>query len=167
MQQSEFDIESAGDDARELVLVGAAFKAGIFSALSMEKDIASLKHELQADERALYIIIEALSSLGYVDKKKDRYIIAERARPYFLEQGEEYVGGYLPHLLDILEAWLKLPDIIRGARPDREKDDVGAFMHAMASRPDTIVEDVVTRCLERKIRRGRDKDSCAEERGFY
>ena len=150
MQQSEFDIESAGDDARELVLVGAAFKAGIFSALSMEKDIASLKHELQADERALYIIIEALSSLGYVDKKKDRYIIADRARPYLLEQGEEYVGGYLPHLLDILEAWLKLPDIIRGARPEREKHDVGAFMHAMASRPDTIVEDVVTRCLERK-----------------
>jgi len=126
-------------------------KAGIFSALTKEKDLASLSRELGAQERALYIVLEALVSLGYVNSEKDRYIISDKARPLFMEHGEDYVGGSLPHLMDILEAWLALPEIIKGTKPGRGSPrDVAAFMHAMASRPDALVEESVGHCLERK-----------------
>ncbi len=49
-----------------------------------------------------------------------------------------------------MEAWLKLPDIIKGAKPDRAERDVAAFMNAMASRPDKVVEEAVEHCLIRK-----------------
>jgi SAM-dependent methyltransferase len=145
-----FDIETARDYASKLVLLGSAQRAGIFEALSEEKDIAALKHALNADERALFIILEALCASGYVHKRLDRYIIAEKARSLFIERGEDYVGGSLPHFLDIMEAWLKLPGIIKGVKPDRSERDVAAFMNAMASRPDKVVEETVELCLKRK-----------------
>ena len=148
----ELDIEKAGDEANKLVLLGSALKAGIFQALDTEKDIVTLKEELHADERALYIVLEALCSMGYVVKSHDRYVIADKARPLFLLRGEEYVGGYLPHLMNILRSWLALPDIIKGERPEKEPvpRDIPVFMHAMASRPDTIAEEAVSQILMKK-----------------
>jgi SAM-dependent methyltransferase len=148
--KDELDIEKAGDDASKLVVLGSALKAGIFQALDKEKDIASLKQELHADERALYIMLEALCATGYANRKHDRYVLSDKARPLFLERGDEYVGGFLPHFMDILKAWLMLPDIIKGKKPEREKRDVAAFMHAMASRAEENVEETVKSCLKRK-----------------
>jgi len=148
----ELDIEKAGDDANKLVLLGSALKAGIFQALDTEKSLANLQEELKADERALFIVLEALCSLGYVEKSHDRYIIADKARPLFLLQGEEYAGGYLPHFMNILKSWLALPELIKGERPEREPvpRDIPVFMHAMASRPDSIAEEAVDQILKRK-----------------
>ncbi len=147
----ELDFDRAIDDANKLVLLGSALGTGIFQAITREKDIYTLARELGANERALYIVLEALCSLGYVDRKKDRYIIAERARPIFIERGEDYLGDYLPHFLNRLKAWLELPSIIQGERPGGSgPHDISAFMKAMASRPDSIVEEVATLCLERK-----------------
>lgn len=147
----EFDFERAREGATELVLLGAAQRAGLFEALAEEKDIASLQRALDADGRALYIVLEALCSLGFVDRRENRYIIADKARPLFLEGGEDYAGGSLPHVMNILEAWLALPGIIRGAKPERRTPhDVAAFMHAMASKPDEFVENLVNQCLSRK-----------------
>jgi SAM-dependent methyltransferase len=145
-----FDIETARDYASKLVLLASAHRAGIFESLTEEKDIAVLKHDLKADERALFIVLEALCALGFVRKRLDRYIISEQARSLFLENGEDYVGGSLPHFLDIMEAWLKLPGIIKGEKPDRAERNVAAFMNAMASRPDKVVEEAVEHCLKRK-----------------
>lgn len=149
--RDEFDFERAREDATRLVLLGAAHKAGLFDAIAEEKDIPSLKRALDADERALYIILEALCSLGFADKRENRYMIADKARPLFLKGGKDYVGGSLPHFLNILEAWLALPEIIKGAKPGKRTPlDVAAFMHAMASKPDEFVESVVNECLRRK-----------------
>ena len=73
----DFDFETARDYASKLVLLGSAQRAGIFEALSGEKDLAALKSMLNADERALFIVLEALCASGYINKRKDRYIIAE------------------------------------------------------------------------------------------
>ena len=144
----EFDFENARDLASKLVLLGSAHRAGIFESLLEEKDIPSLKLMLNADERALFIVLEALCTLGFVQKRQDRYTITEKARIHFIEEGN--VGGSLPHFLDIMEAWLALPRIIKGGKPEREERDVAAFMNAMASRPDKLVEETVDHCLGRK-----------------
>lgn len=147
----ELNFARAIDDANKLVLIGSALKTGIFSALTGEKDIDTLTCELNADKRAMYIVLEALCGMGYVEKKKDKYIIAKRARPLFIKGGDEYVGGYLPHFMNKIKAWLELPLIIKGEKPGRKKpENIGVFMNAMASRPDAIVEKVVDECLKRK-----------------
>jgi ubiquinone/menaquinone biosynthesis C-methylase UbiE len=147
----ELDFDRAIDDANKLVLIGSALKTGIFSALNEEKDINTLICELNADKRALYIVLEALCGLGYVEKKKDKYIIAKSAHTLFIKGGDEYVGGFLPHFMNKIKAWLELPLIIKGEKPGRKKpENIGVFMNAMASRPDAIVEKVVDECLKRK-----------------
>ncbi|MCX9013957.1 MAG: methyltransferase [Candidatus Methanoperedens sp.] len=146
------DIEKAKDDASKLVVLGSAHRAGIFEALSEERDIGSLKEILNADERALYIILEALYAMGYVNRIGEKYVIADKARPIFLEHGDEYVGGSLPHFMDILGAWLHLPETLKGNKPEKSsgKRDVAAFMNAMAARPGNVVEETVNHCLNRK-----------------
>ena len=145
------DIEKAKDDSGKLVVLGSAQRAGIFHALSEEKNINSLKKILHADERALYIMLEALCAMGYVNRKGEKYVISDKARPLFLENGKDFVGGSLPHFMDIMKAWLNLPDIITGEKPDRDgKRDVAAFMNAMATREEVIVEETISHCLNRK-----------------
>jgi predicted nicotinamide N-methyase len=126
-------------------------KTGLFSSLTEKKDIPSLAQELGADERALYIVLEALCAMGYVERKKDGYIIADRARPLFIEGGKDYVGGYLPHTLNKLNAWLELPQIIKGEKIGRRKpDNISIFMNAMASTPDEDIREIVSHCLDKK-----------------
>ena len=134
------------------MLLGSALRTGIFRALDSEKDLATLKEELQSDERALFIVLEALCSMGYIEKLNNRYIIADKARSLFLETGKDYAGGYLPHFMNILKSWLALPEIIKGERPEKEPvpRDIPVFMHAMASRPDSIAEEAVDKILKRK-----------------
>ncbi len=149
--REELDIETASDHASKLVLLGSAHRAGIFEALAEEKDIAALNHELRADERALYVVLEALCAIGYVVRKGTKYIITDKAHSLFLPGGRDYAGGSLPHFLDIMQAWLKLPEIIKGTKPAKEeKHDVAAFMNAMASRPDDVTEEAANHCLKRK-----------------
>lgn len=150
ISNEEFDFETARDYANRLVLLGCAQRTGIFEALSEEKDIAALKHDINADERALFIVLEALCTLGYVHKRLNRYTISEKARSLFLKGSDDYIGGSLPHFLNIMEAWLKLPGIIRGAKPERKKRDVAAFMNAMASKSENMVEESVDYCLKKK-----------------
>ncbi len=149
--REELDIEAASDHASKLVLLGSVQRAGIFEALAEEKDIAALKRELGADERALYVVLEALCAIGYAVRTGNKYIIADKARSLFLSGGRDYAGGSLPHFLDIMQAWLKLPEIIKGAKPAKgEKHEVAAFMNAMASKPDEAAEEAVNHCLRRK-----------------
>jgi hypothetical protein len=116
-----------------------------------EKDIPKLSREIGGTERSLFIVLEALLVMGYVNKNKTKYIIAEKARPLFIQGGDDYVGGYLPHFLNKMKAWLELPLIVKGEKPGREKpQDISAFMNAMASKPDTFVEQVIGHCIERK-----------------
>ncbi len=149
--KEELDFDKAIDDTEKIVLLGSALKTGIFSALTEEKDIATLSREIGGTQRSLFIMLEALCVMGYVNKNKTKYIIADKARPLFIERKEEYLGGYLPHFLNKMKAWLELPYIIKGEKPGREKpQDISAFMNAMASKPDTFVEHVVGHCIERK-----------------
>lgn len=147
----ELDIDRAMDEAGELILLGSALQTGIFSALAQEKDIEALALELNADKRALYIVLEALCVMGYVKKRTGKYIIADRARPLLMEHGRDYMGGYLPHFMNKMKAWLELPLIIKGEKKGRKKpESISVFMNAMASRSDDFVEKVVDECLKRK-----------------
>lgn len=149
--REEPDMEKARESTMKLVLLGSAQKAGIFEALSTAKDLESLKNELNADKRALYIVVEALSAIGFIEKKGNEYVISEKGRAVFIERGEKYAGGSLPHFINIMKAWLMLPELIKGAKPQTEEGgNVAAFMNAMASRPDPIVEEAVSFCLRKK-----------------
>ena len=151
MNYEELDFDRAIEDANKIILLGSALKTGLFSSLTKKKDIPSLALELVADERALYIVLEALCAMGYVDKKKDGYIIADRARPLFINGGKDYVGGYLPHTLNKLNAWLELPQIIKGEKTGRRKpDNISTFMNAMASTPEEDIQEIVSHCLDKK-----------------
>jgi hypothetical protein len=78
-------------------------------------------------------------------------VIADRARPLFIGGGKDYVGGYLPHTLNKLNARLELPQIIKGEKTGRRKpDNISIFMNAMACVPEEVVKEIVSHCLDKK-----------------
>ncbi|MCX9084170.1 MAG: hypothetical protein OIN87_05135 [Candidatus Methanoperedens sp.] len=151
MNYEELDFDKAIEDANKIILLGSAVKIGLFLSLTNKKDISSLARELAADERALYIVLEALCAIGYVEKEKDSYVISDLARPLFIEGSKDYVGGYLPHTLNKFNAWLELPQIIKGEKTGRRKlDNTSVFMNAMACVPEEDVKEIVSNCLDKK-----------------
>lgn len=107
MNNEEPDFDRAIDDANKIIVPGSTMKTGLFSSLTIKKDIPSLTRELGYDGRTLYVVLEALWAIGYLETKKYRYMITERARPLLREGGKGHPGGYLPHALNKLNTYME------------------------------------------------------------
>jgi SAM-dependent methyltransferase len=54
-------------------------------------------------------------------------------------------------LLNKLNSWLELPQIIKGEKTGRRKpDNISTFMNAMASVPEEVIKEIVSHCLDKK-----------------
>ncbi|HZV00371.1 MAG TPA: methyltransferase [Planctomycetota bacterium] len=103
-----------------------ANRMGVFSSLGKEgrKDAAMLAKELQADPRAVGMLLDALSGAGFLAKDgKGRYACSNLAKKHLVPgSGAGYLGDYL-HFQDLLwEPWGKLEQAIKTGRPTRAAD---------------------------------------------
>lgn len=79
----------------ELLILGAAVDTGILEP--MREGAVTLKQcaaEAKADERALWVIFEALAALGYLVREKDTYSLTKEARDMFFNQESSAYIGY-------------------------------------------------------------------------
>lgn len=104
---------------QELLVAGAALKAGIFDALRENPTtLDGLTSKLSMDHRALWTVMEALISLGYVVKDQDMLTITPETNDlFFNENAEKYIGYSLIHTFNVIKAWTHLPEILRTGQP--------------------------------------------------
>ncbi|MBC8014294.1 MAG: methyltransferase [Sporomusaceae bacterium] len=137
---------------QELLVVGAALKAGIFDILREKPaTIEELVNEFSMDRRAIWTVMEALVSLGYIIKDQELLQLAPETRDlFFNEDSENYIGYSLIHTFNVIKSWTHLPEIIRsGQPPERERDrqDTKGFMAAMKLNAKEIAKELVAVCL--------------------
>ena len=137
---------------QELLVVGAALKAGIFDILrGKPATIEELVNEFSMDRRAIWTVMEALISLGYIIKDREMLQLApETIDLFFNEDSENYMGYSLIHTFNVIKAWTNLPEIIKnGQPPTRERDrlDTKGFMAAMKLSAKEIAEELTAACL--------------------
>lgn len=137
---------------QELLLVGAALKAGIFDILrDKPAKLDDLVHNHSMDRRAVWTVMEALISLGYIIREKDILQLApETSELFFNEDSENYIGYSLIHTFNVIKSWTNLPEIMKtGEPPKREHDqqDTKGFMEAMKKNAKEIAEQLTTICL--------------------
>jgi len=138
---------------QELLVAGAALKAGIFDALREKPaTLDDLAGELSMDFRALWTVVEALISLGYITRDNETLKLTPEADELFYNEGSEnYIGYSLVHTFNVIKAWTNLPEILKtGQPPERERDrqDIKGFMAAMKKSAKEIAEQLVNICLE-------------------
>lgn len=138
---------------QELLIAGAALKAGIFDFF--HKSPAKIDDIIQAlslDYRAAWTVMEALISLGYI--KRDGEVLRltpEADRMFFSEGSEDYIGYSLIHTFNIIRAWTNLPEILKTGKkpPGRERDlqDAKGFMAAMKRKSNEVSTQLTAICL--------------------
>ncbi|MZP30604.1 methyltransferase domain-containing protein [Heliobacterium undosum] len=160
----------------ELLLVGAAFKTGIFDTLyETPMSLTELAERRNLDVRALWTVIEALKSLGYLIEIAEpspssesvksgmpsdlaascagdgKLALTEAAEQlFFLENSENYIGHALIHTFNVIRSWSQIPEVLRKGQPaerDQEELDIQGFMAAMKKNAKSAVS-VIRPCLE-------------------
>ena len=138
---------------QELLVAGAALKAGIFDVLREKPaSLDALARDLCMDHRALWTVMEALISLGYVALKGNALTLTAEANDlFFNESSKNYLGYSLIHTFNVIKSWTHLPEILRtGQPPNRERDqqDIKGFMSAMKKGANEITEPLVKITLQ-------------------
>lgn len=118
-----------------LLLTGA--ELDIFTLLSNKSlDIGGVAGQLGgADERALTILLDALTALGLLQKTQGRYACPPELSRYLSAQREETVLPMLRHQAAQWRKWSRLTDMVRRAAGpetgERAPEDLRAFIGAM------------------------------------
>lgn len=138
---------------QELLVAGAALKVGIFDALrDKPTSLEDLASNLSMDRRALWTVMEALISLGYVNRNGETLKVTPETNDlFFNEDSANYLGNSLIHTFNVIKAWTHLPEILKSGLPykyERDQQDIKGFMSAMKKTAKEIAQQLVTISLD-------------------
>ena len=98
----------------------------IFTVLdSMDKEgkaltVPALAKAVNSDERALGMLVTALTALGFLDRYDDALSLPDHSRTYLSRNSEEYVGFIIQHHVHITPAWSKLAQAVKSGSSMRD-----------------------------------------------
>lgn len=133
------------------ILLSAA-EMNLFTLLdkkpSTAKDLSVL---LNADLRALTILLDALAAMGLLSKNEDTYLSAPDAAQFLAENTPRSVLPMVLHAVHLWETWSELTSIVKGtvrnhAPPSaaHDADELRAFIGAMHVAGTPLAQGIVT-----------------------
>ena len=122
----------------EFLIAGAAVKAGIFEALKNKSlTLQELAAVTGCDHRALWIVTEALVSLGYIEHEAGTLELTEACYSILYDKASpDYAGFSFMHSWYLFSKWLQLPEILKTGKPAPKSDsfeEKKSFIKAMSS----------------------------------
>ena len=114
---------------------------------------AELAQATASDERALEMLLNALTALGLMEKEGDRYAATTFAAEYLSRFSPRYLGYIIIHHHNLMAGWSRLDESVRSGAPfrgpvshagdesERENFEMGMFNLAMQIAP-RIVSNV-------------------------
>lgn len=130
---------------RELLLLWAAREGGVLEALATNAGTpAAVAAETGLTDQASETLVAALAAQGFVEQVGDEYEPTNRMLGFLTKTDLRSIGR-LPAALDILDAWLALPETARtGAPPTPGEYASRNALGAEWSRDDATVRATVT-----------------------
>jgi ubiquinone/menaquinone biosynthesis C-methylase UbiE len=108
----------------------------IFDCLSKPQSAKTISKKLKTDLRAAGILLDALTGIGLLKKKRDKYSNAPISAKFLVRGSAYYQGDILRHANSLWQNWSELDEVIMAGKPVRKAHDHEAFimgMHNMAS----------------------------------
>lgn len=104
----------------EARIVQTAVELRVFDAFEARSlSSSAVAADLQLNERALELLLHALTALGLLAKLGEQFALTEISRRYLVRHSPHYVGGMIRFDAMLWPAWEKLPDAIRTGLPAR------------------------------------------------
>jgi len=144
------------EQAREIRKVWSAYQSSrvlitannyrVFDYLEKPKTSAKLARELRTDQRATEILLDSLTSIDLLNKKKDLYSNSPVASQFLVSGGQYYQGDIIKHVDSMWQSWSNLDTVLKTGRPKRGARNHRAFilgMHNLASlKAEVTVRDI-------------------------
>jgi len=105
---------------------------GVFDCLKKPATAAEAAKRLKADQRAMEILLDALTGLGLVRKSSDGvYGNTAVSGRYLVKGGRLYQGDIIRHASNMWENFSGLDEVVKTGRPNRRGSDHEAFILGM------------------------------------
>lgn len=138
----------------------SAVKLDLFTPLAGQAfTAAELARQINADERALTMLLNAMAALALVNKQGERYTATTFAVDYLCRDSPGYLGHIIMHHHHLMDGWTHLSEaVVSGAAPvervshsddeqARESFLMGMFNLAMQLAPKVVPQiDLAGRC---------------------
>ncbi len=96
----------------------AAVKLGLFTALgNRARTSAGLAADLECNEEALELLLNALTAMGLLVKENDRYANTEAASQYLVGGSDQYLGDIILHHHHVVDGWNRLDEAVKHGGP--------------------------------------------------
>jgi SAM-dependent methyltransferase len=130
-----------------------AIELDLFARLTKKPSTADqVAKVLKSDPRATTMLLDALSAMGLLLKKKQVYAVSCSVAG-LLDRSRESVLPMARHALSLWRSWDRLTEVVRTGKPPvtqrdlRNTEDLEAFIHAMRV-VSTPVADAIARAIE-------------------
>lgn len=91
-----------------------SLKLGLFEVLAEKASTASqVAQQLQLNERALGLLLDAMSALGLLAKAGGSYTLTPLSSHCLVKGGDAYLGNLISHNENLLPYWLHLDEAVR------------------------------------------------------
>jgi 2-polyprenyl-3-methyl-5-hydroxy-6-metoxy-1,4-benzoquinol methylase len=138
---------------QEFLIVGAAVQTGLFDEIKnnpcTHKELAA---KTQTDQRALWVVVEALVALRYLEYEGKRLKLSQEALNIFYNTGhEQYTGFSFMHTYNLFTSWIQLPEVIKSGKPaykGNTPEHTKHFIKAMSQVAQQSSELIVDYCLK-------------------
>lgn len=109
---------------------------GIFNICTSPKTSSEVAKKLKLNERATEILLDALTGLGLLKKKSNKYSNSPLSDKFLVKDKPYYQGDIIGHADTLWKNWSGLDEIIKTGKPNRIFHDHVSFikgMHNIAS----------------------------------
>jgi ubiquinone/menaquinone biosynthesis C-methylase UbiE len=104
---------------------------GLFDRLVKPATAGEVASAAGIKERAAFLILNALTGLGLLKKKGNKYINAPISSRLLIKGSPYYQGDIIRHADSLWENWSGLDDVLKTGGPHREAHDHHAFIMGM------------------------------------
>jgi len=138
----KFAILWGGFQAARVVLTANNYN--IFEHLKSARTAGQLADIIETNFRATEILLDAIASLGLLEKQGKRYRITSTAKQFLLKESPSYQGDMLRHADTLWKSWSNLDTIVKSGMPSRsESRQHELFIRAMHDHAICIAPKVV------------------------
>jgi len=115
----------------------------IFDHLSKPLPVKTISKKINTDLRATEILLDALASIGLVEKKNNRYSNARIASQFLVSKSPCYQGDIIRHSDNLWKNWSALDNVLKTGEPYHALRNHEAFVYGMHNIASLKVKDIM------------------------
>jgi len=100
----------------------AGVKLDVFTIIGEEQcPVANIAERLDADQRGVEMLLNALAAMGLLEKAGDRFSNTPASRTLLSKDSAEYIGHIITHHHHLVDSWSKLDQAVKSGKAVRAR----------------------------------------------